>query len=234
MPRTASRIIQSALINRRRLAGTSFNPPGYPLCAPLDHIAEQYEVRVADEHDQPVGDGEIGEIQVRGYAVTPRLHKIERSRFFTADGFYHTGDMGLVAGNRINFIGRNGDMIKTASANVSPAEVEMEIQALEGVHSAYVLGIPDPERGQLLVAAVVPRDLRAPRHHGGGGRRRARSASARRLRVADRGGADGIVPRGHRPGDVRQGARCAAQVGGCPLACIGFTMVAVGASVTLG
>jgi len=138
--------------------GDILRAPGYPLCAPLDHIAERYEVRVADEHDQPVGDGEIGEIQIRGYAVTPRLHKIERSRFFTADGFYHTGDMGLVEGSRINFVGRNGDMIKTASANVSPAEVESEMQQLEEVHSAYVVGLPDAQRGQLVAAAVVPRD----------------------------------------------------------------------------
>jgi acyl-CoA synthetase (AMP-forming)/AMP-acid ligase II len=34
----------------------------------------------------------------------------------------------------------------------------MEIQELEGVHSAYVVGVPDPERGQMLVAAVVPRE----------------------------------------------------------------------------
>jgi len=56
------------------------------------------------------------------------------------------------------FVGRNGDMIKTAGSNVSPAEVEMEMQQLEGIHSAYVVGLPDKERGQLLAAAVVPRD----------------------------------------------------------------------------
>jgi acyl-CoA synthetase (AMP-forming)/AMP-acid ligase II len=138
--------------------GDILRAPGYPLCAPLDHIAERYEVRVADEDDRPVGDGEIGEIQVRGYAVTPRLHKVERSRFFTADGFYHTGDMGLVEGSRINFVGRNGDMIKTAGSNVSPAEVEGEMQQLDEVHSAYVVGLPDAQRGQLVAAAVVPRD----------------------------------------------------------------------------
>jgi acyl-CoA synthetase (AMP-forming)/AMP-acid ligase II len=66
--------------------------------------------------------------------------------------------MGLIEGSRILFVGRNGDMIKTAGANVSPAEVEMEIQELEGVHSAYVVGVPDPERGQMLVATVVPRE----------------------------------------------------------------------------
>jgi acyl-CoA synthetase (AMP-forming)/AMP-acid ligase II len=111
-----------------------------------------------DEHDKPVAQGETGEIQVRGYALTPGLHKVERSGYFTADGFYHTGDMGLIEGSRILFVGRNGDMIKTAGANVSPAEVEMEIQELEGVHSAYVVGVPDPERGQMLVATVVPRE----------------------------------------------------------------------------
>jgi acyl-CoA synthetase (AMP-forming)/AMP-acid ligase II len=138
--------------------GDILRAPGYPLCAPLDHIAERYEVRVADEDDRPVGDGEIGEIQVRGYAMTPRLHKVERSRFFTADGFYHTGDMGLVEGSRINFVGRNGDMIKTAGSNVSPAEVEGEMQQLDEVHSAYVVGLPDAQRGQLVAAAVVPRE----------------------------------------------------------------------------
>jgi acyl-CoA synthetase (AMP-forming)/AMP-acid ligase II len=139
--------------------GDELRAPGYPLCAPLDHIAERFEVRVWDEDQQAeVPEGGIGEIQVRGYGLTPGLHKIERAGYFEPDGFYKTGDMGLVEKHRILFVGRNGDMIKTASANVSPAEVEMELQALEGVHSAYVVGLPDKERGQLVVAAVVPRD----------------------------------------------------------------------------
>ena len=139
--------------------GDEVRVPGYPLCAPLDHIADRYEVRVWDEAaGAVVGDGGVGEIQVRGYALTPGLHKVERAQFFEPDGFYRTGDMGLVDGDRILFVGRNGDMIKTAGSNVSPAEVEMEMQQLEGVHNAYVVGLPDPERGQLLVAAVVPRE----------------------------------------------------------------------------
>jgi acyl-coenzyme A synthetase/AMP-(fatty) acid ligase len=139
--------------------GDELRVPGYPLCAPLDHIAERFEVRVWDEdRRQEVPEGGIGEIQVRGYGLSPGLHKIERAGYFEPDGFYKTGDMGLVEEARILFVGRNGDMIKTASANVSPAEVEMELQQLEGVHSAYVVGLPDKERGQLVVAAVVPRD----------------------------------------------------------------------------
>jgi acyl-CoA synthetase (AMP-forming)/AMP-acid ligase II len=129
----------------------------YPLCAPLDHIAERFDLRVADESGQPVGEGETGEIQVRGYALAPALHKLERAEYYTPDGYFRTGDLGLVDGARVHFLGRDGDMIKTAGSNVSPAEVELELQAMAGVHSAYVVGLPDKARGQLVVAAVIAR-----------------------------------------------------------------------------
>lgn len=138
--------------------GDEFRAKGYPVCAPMDHFADGYEIRIADENNEPVADGEIGEMQVRGYPLAPALHKIERSEHYTPDGFYHTGDMCLIEGERVHFVGRGGDMIKTAGSNVSPAEVEMEMQALDGVHNAYVVGLPDGERGQLVVAAVVPRE----------------------------------------------------------------------------
>jgi acyl-CoA synthetase (AMP-forming)/AMP-acid ligase II len=138
--------------------GKEFRAPGYPVCAPLDIVADRFEMRVADANGRPVADREIGEIQVRGYALSPGLHKIEREEYYTADGFYHTGDLGLVEGERVHFVGRDGDMIKSAGSNVSPAEVEMEMQALDGIHSAYVVGLPDAERGQLVAAAIVPRE----------------------------------------------------------------------------
>jgi acyl-CoA synthetase (AMP-forming)/AMP-acid ligase II len=138
--------------------GDELRVPGYPLCTPMDHIADRYEVRIVDAEGKIVPEGVPGEILIRGYAVASGLHKIEHAEYFEPDGFYHTGDMAFREGNRILFVGRSGDMIKTASSNVSPAEVEMEIQQLEGVHRAYVVGLPDRERGQLVVAAVVPRE----------------------------------------------------------------------------
>ncbi len=138
--------------------GDEVRAPGRPMCAPMDHVAERYDIRIADENDQPVGQGELGEMQVRGYPVASGLHKIERDQFFTADGYLHTGDVCLVDGTRIHFEGRSGDMIKTASSNVSPAEVELEMQAIDGIHNAYVAGIPDKERGQIVAAAVVARE----------------------------------------------------------------------------
>jgi len=137
--------------------GNDMRVPGYPLSAPLDIIADDLEVRVVDERGAPVDDGQIGEIQIRGDGLTPGLHKIERSAYFTPDGFYQTGDLGQRDGARIHFVGRGGDMIKVNGANVSPAEVELELQDLEGIESAYVLGLPDEERGQKVVAAVIQR-----------------------------------------------------------------------------
>jgi acyl-CoA synthetase (AMP-forming)/AMP-acid ligase II len=142
--------------------GDDFRAPGFPVCAPMDHFAPGYEMRIADAHDRPVADGGIGEMQLRGYPVATGLHKLERDGYYTTDGYIKTGDMCQVEereeGRRVHFVGRDGDMIKTMGSNVSPAEVEMEMQSLEGVHSAFVVGLPDAERGQLLVAAVVPRD----------------------------------------------------------------------------
>jgi acyl-CoA synthetase (AMP-forming)/AMP-acid ligase II len=132
--------------------------PGRPVCAPMDHWADGLEVRVVDEQNRVVADGGSGEIQLRGPALTQGLHKMTRDDSFTPDGFLRTGDMGLVEGTRVHFVGRSGDMIKIASSNVSPAEVELEIQTLDGVHNAYVISLPDSERGQLLAAAVVARD----------------------------------------------------------------------------
>jgi acyl-CoA synthetase (AMP-forming)/AMP-acid ligase II len=141
--------------------GDVVRAPGRPVCSPMDHFADGYDIRIADENDQQVGDGEIGEMQVRGYPLATALHKVEQSEYYTPDGYYHTGDMCLIEGSRVHFIGRNGDMIKTAGSNVAPAEVEMEMQAIDGIHNAYVVGLPDRERGQLLVAAVVARDENA-------------------------------------------------------------------------
>lgn len=142
--------------------GDELRAPLHPLCAPLDHILDGFELRLADEQDRAAADGAVGEIQIRGEAVTPGLHKITRAANFTPDGFLRTGDLGRREGARIHFTGRRGDMIKTAGANVSPAEVELELQRQEGVHNAYVLGLPDAERGQIVVAALVPREGAAP------------------------------------------------------------------------
>jgi acyl-CoA synthetase (AMP-forming)/AMP-acid ligase II len=100
--------------------------------------------------------GERGEICVRGYSLMQGLHKVEREDAFDRDGFYHTGDAGFFDANGVlYFEARLGDLIKTAGANVSPREVEVAIEAFPEVQSAFVVGVPEPVRGQDVAAAVV-------------------------------------------------------------------------------
>jgi acyl-CoA synthetase (AMP-forming)/AMP-acid ligase II len=102
--------------------------------------------------------GKPGEICVRGYSLMQGLYKLERERVFDADGFYHTGDGGWFDDEGwLFFKGRLGEMVKTGGANVTPSEVETVLLGYPEVLEAYVTGIPDADRGQLVVAAVVPR-----------------------------------------------------------------------------
>jgi acyl-CoA synthetase (AMP-forming)/AMP-acid ligase II len=84
----------------------------------------------------------------------------ERHETFDHDGWFRTGDLVTVDEEGFfYFRGRDSDMIKTAGANVSPREVEAAIFDLGGLRS-HVVGIDDPDRGQLVAALVVgPADL---------------------------------------------------------------------------
>ncbi|UCE84956.1 MAG: long-chain fatty acid--CoA ligase, partial [Deltaproteobacteria bacterium] len=102
--------------------------------------------------------GREGEICARGYSLMQGLYKLEREDVFDRDGFYHTGDVGYFDDDGFLFFkGRLGDLIKTGGANVTPREVEVVLESYPEVKEAYVVGIPDPARGQLVAAAIVPR-----------------------------------------------------------------------------
>ncbi len=99
---------------------------------------------------------ENDEILVRGYALMQGLYKEEREDTFDADGFYHTGDSGhFDSEGQLFFTGRLTELIKTAGANVSPAEVETVLLERPEIEQAYVFAIPDPERDQVVGAALV-------------------------------------------------------------------------------
>ena len=87
----------------------------------------------------------------------------ERHETFTPDGWYRTGDLFHVDDDGFfYFTGRRGDMIKTAGANVSPREVEAAIADATGL-VAHVVGVDDPDRGQVVAAAFrVPRGQDPP------------------------------------------------------------------------
>jgi acyl-CoA synthetase (AMP-forming)/AMP-acid ligase II len=123
-----------------------------------------YERRIVNpETGAPVLPGEVGELQLRGGALMSGFYKMERRDVFTPDGFYSTKDLVRVdADGHLYFVARRSDMIKTKAANVSRLEVEAALRALPEVDLPIVAGLPDPEFGELVVAAIVPKQGATP------------------------------------------------------------------------
>src|SRR6266487_6391582 len=98
-------------------------------------------------------DGRIwisGPVLFSGYLRGPRA---------PADGWFRTGDLGaLDAGGRLRVRGRADDVINTGGHKVVPGEVAAALQTCPGVRDAAVVGQPDPEWGERVVAVVVPAD----------------------------------------------------------------------------
>jgi O-succinylbenzoic acid--CoA ligase len=71
------------------------------------------------------------------------------------DGYFATGDLGEIGNGALEVKGRRSDAIVTGGKKVHPLEVEAELARLEGVEDSAVIGIPDPEWGEAVCAAVV-------------------------------------------------------------------------------
>ncbi|MGE2712742.1 class I adenylate-forming enzyme family protein [Mycolicibacterium litorale] len=121
--------------------------------------APGFDTMVVDpDSGSPAGPGEVGELCVRGPYVMQRYYKHSREQCFDPDGWFHTGDLVRTdAEGLYYFLGRRGAMIKTAGANVTPTEVEHAITRITGA-PAHVVGLPDPERGQVVAAVVIVDD----------------------------------------------------------------------------
>ena len=111
---------------------------------------------VDPDSGEELADGVEGEICVRGDTLMEGLYKKERRRAFDEDGWYHTGDKGHLRDGFLFFTGRLTEMIKTSGANVAPREVELAIESRPGVQAAFVVGLPDAERGELVGCIVCP------------------------------------------------------------------------------
>ncbi len=118
-----------------------------------------FDTKVIDPDTERVVDvGEVGELCIRGPWVMQRYYRLSREECFDTDGWFHTGDLVRTDDEGfVYFIGRRGAMIKSAGANVAPAEVEKAIAKVCGM-VAHVFGLPDPDRGQVVAAVIVQED----------------------------------------------------------------------------
>ena len=117
-------------------------------------------IRIVDDAGRECAPGEIGPIQVRGdnvfsgYWRMPERNKEE----FTPDGYFRTGDLGrFSADGYLSIVGRSKDLIISGGYNVYPKEVELALDELPGVLESAVVGVPHPDFGEAVTAAVVRR-----------------------------------------------------------------------------
>jgi long-chain acyl-CoA synthetase len=115
-------------------------------------------VRVVDEDDRELPTGEVGEVVVDGPTVMAGyLDMPEATAQTLRGGCLHTGDLGRFDGQgRLTLVDRAKDVIITGGYNVYPREVEDVIDLDPAVAEVAVVGVEDPEWGELIVAFVVP------------------------------------------------------------------------------
>ncbi len=115
------------------------------------------EVMIADSEDRPVPRGESGEILCRGDVVMAGYWRNdEASAASLRGGWLHTGDIGAFdAEGYLHLKDRSKDLIISGGSNIYPREVEEVLLTHPGVREASVIGRPDREWGEAVVAYVV-------------------------------------------------------------------------------
>ncbi|MER7762977.1 class I adenylate-forming enzyme family protein [Streptomyces sp. NPDC097619] len=128
---------------------------------PDPRVAEIRIVRPGEPESAEVPPGATGEILARGpmsplcYVGAPELD----ARYRTAGGWVRTGDLGLLEPDgTLRVVGRLKDVVIRGGANISPAEVELELAAHPAVRDVMCVGVADALMGERLAACVVARE----------------------------------------------------------------------------
>ena len=121
---------------------------------PMDDV----EMKIIDRDGSDLPPGEVGEIVARGPRVMTGYWKCpdETAKAITKEGWLHTSDMGYMDEEGYFYlVGRSDDLVIRGGENISPREVENILYAHPAVEDAAVIGVPDPEWGQVPRAVVV-------------------------------------------------------------------------------
>ena len=115
-------------------------------------------VRVCDDDGRPLECGEVGALEIkgpnvfRGYWCNPDATKST----FREDGYFITGDVARIDEEGVvTIVGREKDLIISAGFNIYPSEIEFQINQIPLVSDSAVFGVPHPDLGEGVVAAVI-------------------------------------------------------------------------------
>ncbi|MEJ6402911.1 malonate--CoA ligase [Yoonia sp. 2307UL14-13] len=116
------------------------------------------DLQIIDDHSDPVPQGEIGQIIVRGPNVFQGYWRMpeKTAEELREDGFFLTGDLGCVdADGYVQIVGRSKDLIISGGYNVYPKEVELVLDQAPGVLESAVIGVPHPDLGEAVLGVLV-------------------------------------------------------------------------------
>ena len=140
----------------------SVNTPADPAGKQVGTVGRplpETEVRVIDVDGSVLPVESVGEVAVRGPGVMRGYYRQpgETAQVFTPDGFFLTGDLGMVDEEGfLHLIGRRKEMIIRGGFNVYPREVEDRLHAHPAVLDVAVVGLPDEVLGEVACACIVP------------------------------------------------------------------------------
>ncbi|MFX1449357.1 MAG: class I adenylate-forming enzyme family protein [Promethearchaeota archaeon] len=122
-------------------------------------VIKGIEVKIVDDNNNELAEGEIGEICIRGNNVMKGYWEQEDLTSKTlVNGWLHSGDLGKFIDGYLYIVGRKKDMVITGGENVYPKEVENVIINYSKVKEVAVIGLPDEDYGEIVVACIVPKE----------------------------------------------------------------------------
>ena len=158
-------ITGSALVEGYGLSEASpvvcINPTAEPKLGTVGLPISSTEVSIRDEGGVALATGEDGEVWVRGPQVMLGYWQRpdETKKVLTADGWLHTGDIGVLdAEGYLKLLDRKKDMISVSGFKVFPNEIEDVTMQHPGVLEAAVIGVPDERTGEAVKLFVIKRD----------------------------------------------------------------------------
>jgi long-chain acyl-CoA synthetase len=139
---------------------STFNPPNESRRPGSCGVPIGNEMKVFDDNDQEVADGELGEIVLRGPNIFKGYFKNpEVTDKAFANGWFHTGDIGYCDPDGFFYIAdRKSDMIIRGGENIYPREIDDLLYTHPAVAAAAAIGVPDELYGEEVAAFVVLKD----------------------------------------------------------------------------